>query len=800
MKMEVIIPKNCKKYTNRLIPLPQEIKIGKIAKLAAGEIGIKVSGEISAPPEKTAIDLLEPFSLGGKNAKIQFNFNLLKDETDPRYKRIRELRNSSQAYEIGFTETDQGVEINLNAIAPAGLLYAAITMRQLVEAPEKITKKSTVKVPLATIVDWPDMEERGQAMNGCFKYTDTFVDWKLNLVEFTAFNGIDSDGNYTIDMDEKWLKQAEELGFRYIPYIGHLGMFGRPNQLGRLLYNEKLKHLTKILAVPDPSKPAPPTTDGLCISNPMTLDVLTNWLILIAEVTDRYNHQEMSVWLTEKTYQCHCSKCSGKNLFELETKAILKAFWKVQKKYPGKRLRIWLTQSSYPSNDKVLALLPEDVGVTYYDGGRTYCSDRNPMIYPLLEKYARKGGKLEVIPQITASWFAIIPWTAPGFVHFRLNEFVQKKLTGVYGYTVPYYLPHLFNLVAMAEWSWNAEGRTPVEFAEAYAVSRKLKHPELFAEWAVKVGEVGWTLAEVRFMEVLAQNPSRGFRPVKTHFDCLFEKTVLHNVDDLEAKIELADEALAIAEKVNDTGMILESRFVKAAIEAYKFRDFIEKKLKQKKKLTNSGKEELRRNFLNLFHRANIIRKSLYKWHDLIGFFWKDGIYERVRMPANALLLTCEIIREEFKKLNIEDPFPEGRYHSLGKWSSKDFNKGTALISIDLSGRDLEPGDHYLYLRLIQSAYTVTAMDINVCETGKKKKVLYRSKDIGACVADLSQYTPHANCRLKIPEKENLTLNIELHINHPAKEKFPDEVPENQRLCDGEINLCRIYQPEEILL
>ena len=69
----------------------------------------------------------------------------------------------------------------------------------------------------------------------------------------------------------------------------------------------------------------------------------------------------------------------------------MKAFEKAKEINPAIHLRILLTQGSYPVNDKVLEAVAEGVGVTYYDGGRTYDSSHNPMIYPLLEEYAGKG-------------------------------------------------------------------------------------------------------------------------------------------------------------------------------------------------------------------------------------------------------------------------------------------------------------------------------------------------------------------------------------------------------------------------
>ena len=44
----------------------------------------------------------------------------------------------------------------------------------------------------------------------------------------------------------------------------------------------------------------------------------------------------------------------------------------------------------------------------------------------------------------------------------------------------------------MAEWSWNAKGRTPREFALSWAVRNGLDDPEKFAQWTDIHGPVAW--------------------------------------------------------------------------------------------------------------------------------------------------------------------------------------------------------------------------------------------------------------------------------------------------------------------
>ena len=110
---------------------------------------------------------------------------------------------------------------------------------------------------------------------------------------------------------------------------------------------------------------------------------------------------------------------------------MLDAWRLAREEHPHVQLRILLTQGSYSTNDKVLAEIPPEVGVTYYDGGRTYDSSRDPMIYPLLEKYAAAGHWLGCYPQLTPSWRIVCPWPSTRIPLFALVERVHSAWWGL---------------------------------------------------------------------------------------------------------------------------------------------------------------------------------------------------------------------------------------------------------------------------------------------------------------------------------------------------------------------------------
>ena len=368
-----------RKWLDRVIPLPKEVEINGSIRLCAGQIGLSCSLE-ALPPIKTATALLRSFAfVAEKDASFTIGMVLLADagpEVDQVLKsRLLTLPNREQAYAILPLSNKNGLTLVANT--PQGLLYAARTLTQLVRAHGQVNTETEIKVPLVRILDWPDLGERGQWGGNAANELDWTSQWKLNVLEVSAQATVDDKGCPVALVCRDLFRQGAELGVKVVPYIPHLEQLNIAGMMDK-------KGFT---STPDPSKPLPSDyVPGLCMSNPATQELVAAWLARAAEIE---GVTDIMVWLSEDAAPCYCPKCIGKEPFGLEVACIVGAFNKVKATHPRARLRILTTQGSYPVNDKVLAALPEDVGVTYYDGGRTYDSSHKPMIYPLLENYAR---------------------------------------------------------------------------------------------------------------------------------------------------------------------------------------------------------------------------------------------------------------------------------------------------------------------------------------------------------------------------------------------------------------------------
>jgi hypothetical protein len=255
----------------------------------------------------------------------------------------------------------------------------------------------------------------------------------------------------------------------------------------------------------------------------------------------------------------------------LQTRASVQAWESARQIKPGLRLRILLTQGSYKSNAEILAAVPREVEVIYYDGSRTYSASREPMIYPLLEDYAGGGRWLGCYPQLMSSWRLVCPWSGPQFVKTLMSEYVDKHLRSLCAYTAPSNRFYEFNVTAAAEWSWNAHGRSEREFSLAWATRQGLSDPEKAADWAVTLGPVGWDVygGRVPFVWVnggagAAIRP--GKRPVLGKGIFTYFQTPERFDEDLAA----CQRAMQLAQQIKSPVLIEETRVVRGLVEMLK--------------------------------------------------------------------------------------------------------------------------------------------------------------------------------------------------------------------------------------
>lgn len=478
---------------DRVIPLPKEAEVRAVHTLATSEIAVELDG-VDGPLAETVCEAMAPFATGGSGGCI-LRFAVLDRAggacPTQLADRLASLPNADQAYAV-LSAGDAGSFSGLTVTASTGLglLYGARTLGQMMRPSLKDNAQggTEVDVPELTVVDWPDIGERGQWGGSAARDLAWLAERKFNVVEYAARLSCDENGKGSAQVDPALLAEAAREGIKLVPYITHLELLFR-------LYN-LFDQKPEIASAPDPDKPLPSDySPGICFSNPESTSVLEDWLtdlVCIPGVTD------VMVWLSEDASPCFCERCRGMEPFGLEVKAICSAFDAARRHNPKAELRLLLTQGSYKVNDTILDAAPEGVKITYYHGGLTYDSTHNPMIYPRLAAFAASGRWLGVYPQVTTSWRSVTPFTGPQFIRARMNEFVDKRLSNVITYAVPANRFHAFNVTAAGEWLWNSKGRSDRAFARAWAQAQGVSNPELYSRWATTIGPVGWSLAGSR--------------------------------------------------------------------------------------------------------------------------------------------------------------------------------------------------------------------------------------------------------------------------------------------------------------
>jgi len=234
------------------------------------------------------------------------------------------------------------------------------------------------------------------------------------------------------------------------------------------------------------------TPGVICYSNPKFSDILAEWLVLWGKTP---GVKEVDVWMAENMYgkkSCQCDRCKNEDRAVLETKSILKAWEIARKQLPDLGIYMLTSEASEDSNTKLIPLLPADLKLWYYHSLFTYNTGHAPIIRPYLVDAVKEGRWIGVCPNLSAFVGLWMPMTSPDFVHARMNEFIDKGLEGLIGYAVPEIPYCRLNTEGAAEWTWNAKGRSPREFALSYAVRCGYEDPDKFADWTETMGPVSW--------------------------------------------------------------------------------------------------------------------------------------------------------------------------------------------------------------------------------------------------------------------------------------------------------------------
>ena len=718
VRPEAVSGPEAKQWLNWAIPLPKEVALERKVTLSADRVRLTLRDGATSL-EKSALRCLQDLfrdKAGVDSSPANSSFEILLgvcnaqgrvgDVTVADAGRLTGLPNREQAYLIRSVGDNRLV---LTALDARGVFYAALTLGQLLES--RFVRES-VALPLAEITDWPDMAERGEwgfitTASGAIHPDDIerLSACKMNLLEFQTQYRVEEDGRAVVDVDRSLLRRGHARAVNMVPIITHLNGLGRPGIGGYRVYPELRGKGLSAVVKSRAAECAP------CASNPKLVELLADWMRGFATyepVTD------VCCYLSETSLHCECETCAGEGVgqFALEARAFVNAWRLAVKDFPKLRTRILLTQGSYSTNDKVLAEIPPEVGVTYYDGARTYDSSPEPMIYPLLEDFAAQGRWLGVYPQLTPSWRIVSPWSGPQFIKTRMTEFVDKKVTSLAGYVVGGSRLFDFNLTASAEWSWNAHGRDEAEFATAWATRRGMTpaHAALAADWAVKLGQAAWDIYGARLVERYLFRPANLTGMISAGTPPNYGAGMLKyipNAEHLEGNLSNCRQALALAERIGHADMLAESKAILTYYQIVREIASICTLLGEGKSTTKADVNVLQHHMNRLALAGLLNVRALRDWERPTGGLRGPAGGRRLAESRKATLDAVNAVATALKRFGIRDPVETFRPSTeIGGWKTGDFQEEEAIeMSMDVTELISGPGRYQLTFQYTKGWY-----------------------------------------------------------------------------------------------
>lgn len=587
-------PEEEQNWIRYVIPLPHEISIKSKLDIKPSDIKIVLSKN-SGETEKQASEEIKNLFINKTGKAPDGNiFEIYIGIPDSNgflnglkindYKRLFDVPNNKQAYIIQTNEK----YVILTGLSGKGVYYAALTFCDLIEP---FLDKEKVLIPVVTVTDWPDMDERG-VWN--FPNPEKWIPWmsslKLNFGNmFVQPYEIKRGEKNRITMNVPLYSEAKKRGLNYLPEIVHLN-FLAPYGLYRA-YPELAGKGETALAGRYFAHKQGDMHRAPCASNPLLADILAEWLEDLAS----QGASEVTCWLTERPAQCGCSKCLSEGQFVWEARAFVNAWKKARIKFPDLKIRLFISTITDERYHKVLSETPPEVRIerccdTNFE--RVRHEPRDLFINPLFDDYTLSGRWTATydIPLNANGRVDTPEFKVPQSSAHRVRDFIrqktERKWSAAYGMMAWGNAPSFksdekadlakeicgFDITALAEWTWNLNGRDEREFAIAWAIKNGYENPEEIGNWSDIMGPVEFDVYDSDFpicyswgkasemvskreMPVLGEGMFRYYR----------------STQDFDIKIAECNKALGIAKKFKNSYLANETRVVKSYIIVAKY-------------------------------------------------------------------------------------------------------------------------------------------------------------------------------------------------------------------------------------
>ncbi len=473
-------------WARKLIPLPQEIAVGKVLALPSGQIGVRALTD-SGPAQAEGIAELQKIwtDLGLAEPKGR-GFEILvasleHDESGDAVKqlltaadlqRLKACPNADQAYLIRSV-AEKGLLVA--GLSDRGVYYGLQTLIQLLRG--SITKDKA-QVPLVAITDWPDFAERGM-WNTRPDLAPLLGSLKLNnesgIRVGLSFKGSEPFSPATLVSGLGIAEDLKKYGFMPRAKLAHYNYWQQEGQLYDV-YPE-------LEGMGDSTRPDVVTRTGVDrrlavpnASNPLFAEVVARTMTQLAEA----GFAEANIWLSE--FEAASGDPETKKIGQLqaEVNATVKAWKEVRENFPNFGLSIFMSLGTRDTVtlDMLMAIPPEV---------------KIERCYTVFEPFYQAAGAGRYVTSYSAADFPCdIGLTYRVEENRRMMKLdFDRKLKG--SLSISPAEPELYRelenytLCAIAEWSWNIEGRDEREFALAWALREGYTPPEAFADWIMVI-------------------------------------------------------------------------------------------------------------------------------------------------------------------------------------------------------------------------------------------------------------------------------------------------------------------------
>ncbi len=472
------------RIAQKFLPLPRHLALNRVAVLRPEELQVDDNGLLADAQVKYALSRLKMLireiadRAGARTeyaSKDPFVLSLEVAPSDPAFR-----NRSPQTYAIrplGWAEQSKHRGLAIVGASPIGLSYGLSTLSSAISESE--WSPGQIEVPLLEILDYPEIEERGFwywppdiGLDEYERLLDWLYDRKINYWDMMVVdNGlrypslkfpglVRDDGFSRKDLFRRVVRMGRERGIKIVAGIVHFE-----------------QHPTIVEAMPwlKAEKGVPNLHGGthpMCFSRNETVQFFSDIMVELAEV---FGVDEIMAWLNENDVSCCCAQCERRNEFAIQAEGIVAAWRSARRKHPGLGLRILLSQGSRcAGNDEVVAAVPREVKVGYYNGNTleqlpgepsSYSLAPEPVVSPYVRRFVAQGYEIGLC---AAHHERLLCGTGLAeLTRLRCAEAADKGIAWLNGFLGDpcdvlrrKALPIAADRFALSEFGWNPRGRS----------------------------------------------------------------------------------------------------------------------------------------------------------------------------------------------------------------------------------------------------------------------------------------------------------------------------------------------------